>query len=600
MSNIRAIFTALFAGLMVSAAVLVYSFNAYNAAIKYEGETRDNRYYSYLLADELRQSSDDLTRLARTYVITGDSSYKDQYFDILAIRGGEKERPSDYHRIYWDFVAAGEAKPRPGSGVKAPLLDLMKEAGFTDEEFAKLSEAQANSNGLVNTEVVAMNLVEGKDDQGNPVGTSDFERARTMMHSVQYHEFKANIMRPVDEFFLLLEKRTQSEIDVAEEDVVFYRNMMLGALAFSILMALALCFFVYSRVIVSMGRISQSMERIAGGDVETAVEESHRSDEIGKMAGSVEFFRKSAVEKREQDAQRQSEREAMAREAAQERSSLAESFRQEVFSVFDSLRNSSGNINAVAGQLNSIAAQTQDYSGTMIRECDHTSTSIQSVASATEELEMSVREIDRQLGMASTVVKTADDVAQQTNEEVGSLAEAANKIGEVVNLIQDIAEQTNLLALNATIEAARAGEAGKGFAVVATEVKSLANQTASATEQISNQIGGIQTSTSSAVEAISRITATIEEISQVTGVIASAVEEQGAATNEIAVNIRNSADAANNLTSTMSQLDSTIQETSSTAESSLGASSQMVSATEQLEQAVEQFLRRMEQSSHAA
>ena len=178
------------------------------------------RYQSYLLADMLRQSSDDLTRLARTYVVTGEASYEQQYWDILAIRNGEKPMPEAYHRIDWDFVAAGQAKPRP-DGQKAALLDLMKQAGFSEAEFAKLNEAKANSDGLVNTETVAMNAVKGKfaDGQGgfSREAPPDFELARKLMHDAAYHREKAKIMKPVDDFYLLMDQRTQQAIDLARD-----------------------------------------------------------------------------------------------------------------------------------------------------------------------------------------------------------------------------------------------------------------------------------------------------------------------------------------------------------------------------------------------
>ena len=161
-----------------------------------EAAAYDNRYRSYLLADELRQSSDDLTRLGRTYVVTGDASYKAQYLDILAIRNGEKPRPQSYHRIYWDFVAGGTAKPRP-DGETVALSALMKRQGFTDEEFKQLEQAQKNSDGLVKLEVEAMNLVEGKDKDGKSLPAPDRARAIELVHSKTYHQFKSQIMAPI-------------------------------------------------------------------------------------------------------------------------------------------------------------------------------------------------------------------------------------------------------------------------------------------------------------------------------------------------------------------------------------------------------------------
>jgi len=176
-----------------------------------EGELKrkqEIRYRSFLLADELRQSSDDLTRLARTYVVTGDAAYEQQYNDILDIRNGKKPRPQEYYRIYWDFVAADGKKPR-ADGPTIALQELMKQAGFTDAEFAKLREAQANSDALVKTEVIAMNAVKGLFDDGKGNFTvhaaPNHAMARELMPNTAYHQYNAQIMKPVDELFVLLD-----------------------------------------------------------------------------------------------------------------------------------------------------------------------------------------------------------------------------------------------------------------------------------------------------------------------------------------------------------------------------------------------------------
>ncbi|MER2513654.1 MAG: methyl-accepting chemotaxis protein, partial [Nitrosomonas ureae] len=177
------------------------------------------RYQSYLLADELRQSSDDLTRLARTYVISNDARYEQQYWDVLAIRNGEKPRPQNYERIYWDFLAADGNKPTP-DGQSISLQNLMKQMGFSDQEFAKLKEAQANSDGLVKIETIAMNAVKGQFDDGQgkftKKGDPDFELASKLMHSQEYHVEKAKIMKPINEFFAQLDHRTQSKVNYYE------------------------------------------------------------------------------------------------------------------------------------------------------------------------------------------------------------------------------------------------------------------------------------------------------------------------------------------------------------------------------------------------
>ena len=179
-------------------------------------ETADRRYRSYLLADELRQSSDDLTRMARTYTVTGDAKFK-AYFDrIQAIRKGESPRPADYHNIYWDFVSATGAPPRRDTPPRA-LKELVREAGFTETEFELLQEAENESNELINLENRAMNAMVGifEDGAGRSTrGAPDRELARTLLHNEQYHLAKEKIMKPLGRFFETIEHRTAGEIAV--------------------------------------------------------------------------------------------------------------------------------------------------------------------------------------------------------------------------------------------------------------------------------------------------------------------------------------------------------------------------------------------------
>jgi len=250
---------------------------------------QENRYVSYLLADELRQSSDDLTRLARTYVVTGDERWEKQYFEILDIRGGKLPRPQNYHQIYWDFRAAGEAVP-PASGEKADLLDLMKRAGMTEEELGKLAQARANSDGLVTTETIAMNMVKGlyDDGQGNftVVGEPDRERARAMMHDAQYHANKAKIMKPVNEFLALLEKRTQQEVAAASAQVIGWTAAFwtFGLVMFGLCAALLVLSF--RELLAGLAKARAVSEAVAEGNLAVKVPLSG-ANEIGDLMRSL-------------------------------------------------------------------------------------------------------------------------------------------------------------------------------------------------------------------------------------------------------------------------------------------------------------------------
>ncbi len=240
---------------------------------------QEQRYQSNLLADQLRQSSDDLTRLARTYVVTGDAQYENMYWDILAIRNGEKARPQHYDRIYWDLVLTYGDKPRP-DGETISLQELMKRTGFTEAEFAKLREAQNNSDGLVTTETIAMNAVKGlyDDGTGNYVkkGEPDFEMARRIMHDVQYHQDKAAIMKPIDEFFELLDERTKGLVQyhAKKADFLFFliQIVVLLLIVFSVLIGI----FVTKQILKQVGgeptKIARMTKQVASGQLDVQFE----------------------------------------------------------------------------------------------------------------------------------------------------------------------------------------------------------------------------------------------------------------------------------------------------------------------------------------
>ncbi len=290
-----------------------------------------------------------------------------------------------------------------------------------------------------------------------------------------------------------------------------------------------------------LGRMTQAMQKLAAGDNATEVPSRGRGDEIGDMARAVQVFKENALEME----RLKSAQEAQARRTAEERRTamleLAAAFEASVGSVVDAVAAASGELQSTAGGMTRTADEANRQAAAVAAASEEASTNVQTVAAATEELSASVNEISSQVTRSAQIASGALAEADRTNAQVQSLDETAQQIGEVVGLITDIAGQTNLLALNATIEAARAGEAGKGFAVVASEVKSLASQTAKATEDIGRQVAAIQSATQSSVAAIAGIGATIRQIDEVATTIAGAVEEQGAATREIAANVQQAA-----------------------------------------------------------
>ena len=259
--------------------------------------------------------------------------------------------------------------------------------------------------------------------------------------------------------------------------------------------------------------------------------------------------------------------------------------------VVDTVGRASGELQGNAQSLSNAAEKSSRQAMTVATASEQASSNVQTVASAAEELSHSISEIARQVAKSSQVAAAAVRQAGETSGTMRSLAEAAHRIGEVVRLINDIASQTNLLALNATIEAARAGEAGKGFAVVASEVKSLANQTARATEDIKSQVTEIQTAAARAVEAIGSIDTTIREIDEIGSAIAAAVEEQGAATGEIARNVQQAAAGTAQVSSNIAGVNEAVSETGRTAESVLAGAQELSRQSESLRQHFEDFMR---------
>ncbi|MBI5132312.1 MAG: CHASE3 domain-containing protein [Rhodopseudomonas palustris] len=295
---------------------------------------------------------------------------------------------------------------------------------------------------------------------------------------------------------------------------------------------------VVTRGIVEM---TSAMGRLAQNDLAVAIPHADRRDEIGKMAMAVQVFKDNAIRVRQLEAEQQESDRARAEQRRQDMNRLATGFEAAVGEIVGTVSSASTELEASAQTLTSSAERAQHLSSNVAAASEEASANVQSVASATEELSSSISEISRQVQESARIAVDAVNQTRSTNERVSELSKAAARIGDIIELINTIAGQTNLLALNATIEAARAGEAGRGFAVVASEVKALAEQTAKATGEISQQISGIQTATGESVDAIKQVSITIERLSEIASTIAAAVEEQGAATQEISRNVQQAA-----------------------------------------------------------
>ncbi|MGP0094002.1 MAG: methyl-accepting chemotaxis protein [Xanthobacteraceae bacterium] len=363
-----------------------------------------------------------------------------------------------------------------------------------------------------------------------------------------------------------------------------------GAVAVVLILLLAgVTIYIAGGISRPLGKLREAMLDLAENRPLKEEVDTTRADEIGEMARAVAVFRENASQRATlEEAARTEQGRRAERQARVDK--LIASFRSTIKDVLSTVSASMSRLDTTAKTLTSVAGEATSQAASVSAASGQAASNVQSVAASAEQLGASVGEIGRQIAQANNVITQATGLAGRTNEGVASLAEAAQKIGNVVDLIRAIADQTNLLALNATIEAARAGEAGKGFAVVASEVKSLASQTAKATEEIGTQVSGIQNSTKEAVEAIRTIASTMEEINRVTMVIATTVDEQNAATREIARNAALAAEGTGTVATNVAKVSTAVAEAGNSAQAVLGSSSELADAARRLQTSVDGFL----------
>jgi methyl-accepting chemotaxis protein len=384
--------------------------------------------------------------------------------------------------------------------------------------------------------------------------------------------------------------RTKDATDRSDRAIAFGTLTMLLIAAAAVVGAfLVVWLYIGRNLVARLVGLERTMTRLAGGDLSAEVTAKHSNDEIGQMADALAVFREGIVKANAAAAEQASEQHARQRHAAAI-DSLTREFNDDADKALASVSAATAHMKESAEKMSRVASEAKVQTSAVTSASAHAASNVQTVAAATEELASSINEISRQVGESARIASEVVDQIAQSEATVTDLAQAANRIGEVVSLINTIAEQTNLLALNATIEAARAGEAGRGFAVVASEVKSLANQTAKATEGITSQVAAIQGSTREAVDTIKGIGEIIQQMAEIATSVASAVNQQGAATAEIARNVQQAAAGTREVSANIAGVSTAADESGKTAEDVLASTARLTAESEALSGHVGRFL----------
>jgi methyl-accepting chemotaxis protein len=495
---------------------------------------------------------------------------------------------------------AGEASLIVSTGLSAgkvspeARLAYTKYSGGIDAAWGAL---QLTASGTQLPPAISSAIAATKTAYFEPSYLSLRDRLLTQIAAGEKTELTANQWTPVTVGRLSAAVTVaETALDAAKDHAAHLRftaqrslTMQLALLTGALALAFGAMAIVTRRVIKPLHTMRDAMLKVAAGDLHVDTGYAARHDEIGALAGALETFKQQAADKTRIEAQeRERNAGAMARQQAIE--SYVGEFESIVRQTLSQLGDASGQMRTTSAGLSTISRQTNERVQVAGKASGEASMSVETVAAASEELSASINDISQQAAHAASIASRAVGQARNTDGTVQGLAQSAGRIGEVVGLINTIAAQTNLLALNATIEAARAGEAGRGFAVVASEVKSLASQTAKATEEISEQIADIQKVAGEAIDAIKNIGGIIGEVNEVATAIAAAVQQQGAATREITRSTQFAAQGTKNVSDNITGVKADADAAAAAAEDVKQASQTLETQSQQLGNQVTQFL----------
>src|ERR1700730_6013419 len=419
---------------------------------------------------------------------------------------------------------------------------------------------------------------------------TDSETGAALMFMMSAERSFAQIEQLMEEMTAVSKEARNREIEMANAKLDEQRSVLAGVTLVAICIGCIVSLLVSAGIAKPVVQIADAIRHIARGNFDVSIPATRQSDEVGVIAGAVVSLKASS---HEAEILRREKEDAKSRSEAERKSMLTQlgaDFEQRVKSVADAVSRAALAVGTNASQVVAIAKEARSRTATVTEAAQCASVSVQSVATASEEMRRSILEISRQAGTAREISSNAVTHVVGSEKIIQALAESAHRIGEVINLISEIAAQTNLLALNATIEAARAGEAGRGFAVVASEVKGLAIQTGHATKEIETQVATIQEATGEDVRSIERISGVIRNVSEISTAIASAVEQQDAATREIASSMEASSNAPAHVSSDVKGLDSAVAETSKASADMLTAASRLDEQARHLSTVADKFL----------